>query len=102
MASKTKDATVNMVDNPPHYMQSENETIVEMILIFGWDAAIGYAKCAAWKYRARAPFKGNFEQDEKKTDWYVSIIPVLELRDLVELKKWLKARERNSKKSRRA
>lgn len=83
----------DMVNKPPHYTQSQNETIVEMVIMFGWDAVIGYVKCAAWKYRARAPYKGNLEQDQKKADWYVSVLDVLEKRDIFDLKTWLKVRE---------
>lgn len=93
----TKPVAHDMVNDPPHYTRSQNETIVEMVLVFGWDATIGYARCAAWKYRARAPYKGNLEQDQKKADWYVSVLDVLERRDLYDLKKWLKVREVGSR-----
>lgn len=93
MATKT-----DMVNNPSHYMQSTNETIVEMVYMFGFDSVIEYAKCAAWKYRARAAYKGHMEEDMKKADWYISVIDILQTRDMFELKRWLYRREKDAEK----
>jgi hypothetical protein len=62
---------IDMVNHPPHYnREGAMETIEEMILIFGKEAVISYCLCNAWKYRARALYK-NFEEDMKKSDWYL-------------------------------
>lgn len=57
--------------NPLHYQQAAMETIEEMIVVFGIDATIQYCRMTAWKYRARAPYKGEFEKDQAKADWYL-------------------------------
>lgn len=95
MATDKKD----MVNSPAHYMQGSNETIVEMVYMFGFDTVADYCKCAAWKYRARAPFKGNAEEDFKKADWYISAIDILEAHDILELKRWLWRREKEGVKN---
>ena len=60
------------VNHPAHYCrEGAMECIDEMILIFGVEETKSYCKLNAWKYRARAPFKGNMEQDMKKSDWYI-------------------------------
>lgn len=41
--------------NPEHYKQQVFETIDEMVIVFG----------------ARAMFKGNFELDMQKANWYL-------------------------------
>lgn len=61
----------DMVNQPPHYKQHAMECFDEMVKVFGVDAAIAYCKCAAWKYRYRAPYKGKFEEDNAKADWYL-------------------------------
>lgn len=61
----------DMVNEPPHYKQHAMECFDEMVQVFGVDAAIAYCKCAAWKYRYRAPYKGKFEEDNAKADWYL-------------------------------
>lgn len=61
----------DMVNEPPHYMQHAMQCIDEMVEVFGADAVIDYCKCAAWKYRYRAPYKGKFEEDNAKADWYL-------------------------------
>lgn len=60
------------VNHPPHYNQHKYETIDEMVTLFGVDAVIGFCICNAWKYRERAPYKGNAEEDNKKADWYLT------------------------------
>ena len=54
------DKQVDIVNDPPHYKQHEMECIDEMIIVFGVQAVIDYCKCAAWKYRYRAPYKHMF------------------------------------------
>ena len=83
----------DMVDNPSHYMQHEKECIIEMVILFGWEAVEGFCKCNAWKYRERAPYKGSQERDDKKADWYVACLEVVKLHDMSELVQWLEDRE---------
>lgn len=61
----------DMVNEPPHYRQHAMECFDEMVEVFGVEAAKSYCKCAAWKYRYRAPYKGKFEEDNAKADWYL-------------------------------
>lgn len=61
----------DMVNEPPHYRQHAMECFDEMVQVFGVDAAIAYCKCAAWKYRYRAPYKGKLDEDNAKADWYL-------------------------------
>ena len=60
------------INSPKHYKQHALESIDEMIIMFGKQAVIDFCKCNAWKYRYRADFKGNKEEDYKKADWYIS------------------------------
>lgn len=62
----------DLVNHPSHYTQGGMETIEEMELIFGAKAVIDYCLLNAWKYRARAPYKGNPEQDMDKANWYLN------------------------------
>lgn len=62
---------LDMVNNPPHYNVHAMECFCEMVEVFGLEAVIAYCKCAAWKYRYRAQYKGNPEQDNEKADWYL-------------------------------
>lgn len=78
----TEDEVVDSsVDHPSHYNQSTMETIVEMELIFGIDAVMDFCKLNAWKYRARAAYKGNPEEDMAKADWYLAKYKELYNRD---------------------
>lgn len=61
----------DMVNEPPHYKQHAMECFDEMVEVFGVEAVKAYCKCAAWKYRYRAPYKGKFEEDNAKADWYL-------------------------------
>lgn len=61
----------DMVNEPPHYMQHAMECIDEMVQVFGVEAVKSYCRCAAWKYRYRAPYKGKLEEDNNKADWYL-------------------------------
>ena len=60
------------INHPSHYTCREHECIEEMISVFGAHAVIDFCKCNAWKYRYRAGNKGNYDEDIKKSDWYVS------------------------------
>lgn len=68
----------DMVDQPPHYRQHAMECFDEMVAVFGVEAAKSYCKCAAWKYRYRAPYKGKFEEDNAKADWYLKKLSELD------------------------
>ena len=72
---------VDMVNDPPHYKQHEMECIDEMVVVFGVQAVIDYCKCAAWKYRYRAPYKHKFKIDNEKADWYLKKAKELESND---------------------
>ena len=69
---------MNNVDHPTHYNQYKFECIDEMVILFGVDAVIDFCKCNAWKYRERAPYKGNEKQDNAKADWYLSMAKQLQ------------------------
>lgn len=59
------------VNHPSHYNQNKFESIDEMMIIFGPKAVYCFCICNAWKYKSRALYKGNFEEDIKKADWYL-------------------------------
>lgn len=63
----------DVVKQPSHYKHGRFETIDEMLIVFGPQKTYDYCIIAAWKYRARAAYKGNFEQDMKKADEYLEI-----------------------------
>ena len=63
----------DVVKEPSHYKHGRFETIDEMIIVFGPQRTYDYCIIAAWKYRARAPFKGNPEQDMRKADEYLEL-----------------------------
>lgn len=67
---KPKD--VDMVNEPPHYTGHGIECIDEMILVFGKEAVMNFCLGNCWKYRYRAPYKGNAEQDMEKSRWYLN------------------------------
>lgn len=60
----------DMVNNPSHYKQNGTETIDMMEINFGTRALAIYCLLNTYKYRERASFKGNREQDIKKAEWY--------------------------------
>lgn len=60
-----------IVDDPNHYRTGTFEVIDEMVLAFGIDATINFCVLNAWKYRARAPYKGKLVQDLEKADRYM-------------------------------
>ena len=68
----------DMVNQPPHYKQHAMECFDEMVQVFGVLATMAYCKCAAWKYRYRAPYKGKFEEDNAKADWYLKKLSELD------------------------
>lgn len=75
----TKD-DVDMVNEPPHYKHGM-ECIDEMILVFGREAVMNFCLCNAWKYRYRAPYKGDIEENMEKSRWYLN--KCKELKDTV-------------------
>ena len=66
-----KNDDVDMVNKPPHY-EHGMECIDEMILVFGKEAAMTFCLLNCWKYRYRAPYKNNAEQDMQKSRWYLN------------------------------
>lgn len=74
----------DMVNEPPHYKQHAMECIDEMLSVFGVAAVMAYCKCAAWKYRYRAPYKGKFEEDNAKADWYLKKLSELDAASIFE------------------
>ncbi len=69
---------IDTVNNPKHYKQHMYETIEEMVILFGINNVITYCKICAYKYKARAPYKNNVEEDYAKADWYLSKVKELE------------------------
>lgn len=71
-------SSYDVVKEPEHYKHGDFETIDEMIIMFGLEATIMYCRINAWKYRARASYKGNFEQDMQKANTYLKFAYELE------------------------
>lgn len=69
-----------IVDQPDHYKHATFEVIDEMVIAFGIDATINFCILNAWKYRARAPYKGNMKQDMEKADRYIQYAHDLQLK----------------------
>lgn len=69
----------DVVNEPNHYKQGSFEVIDEMMLVFGIENTIQFCRMNAWKYRARAPFKGNMEQDMAKANRYLEMAASLEV-----------------------
>lgn len=63
----------DVVREPSHYKHGAFETIDEMIIAFGPGKTYDYCIMNAWKYRARAPFKGNPGQDMNKANMYLEL-----------------------------
>lgn len=83
--TKQEGATeLGMVNEHPHYRQHAVECFDEMVNVFGVKAAKAYCKCAAWKYRYSAPFKGKFEEDNAKADWYLKKLSELDAASIFE------------------
>lgn len=70
-----------MVNHPEHYNKTKYETIKEMEILFGKDAVKTFCKLTAYKYKSRAMFKGNADEDLKKADWYLKYLYDLECED---------------------
>lgn len=68
----------DVVNEPNHYKHGTFETIDEMVIVFGIEDTIKFCRMNAWKYRARAPFKGNTEQDMAKANCYLEMAAKLE------------------------
>lgn len=67
------------VENPEHYQNGIFETIDEMIIVFGPVKTYDFCILNAWKYRARALYKGHQEEDLMKSDQYLKMAK--EIRD---------------------
>ena len=63
----------DVVNEPPHYRNGKFEVIDEMLIVFGPQKTFDFCILNAWKYRARAPFKGNMEQDMDKANRYMEM-----------------------------
>ena len=72
------EAQTKAVNHPEHYKHGSFETIEEMLLLFSKEEVIAFCKINAYKYKARAPFKGNMDEDLKKADWYLAKVKELE------------------------
>lgn len=68
----------DVVNEPNHYKHGSFEVIDEMVIVFGIEDTIKFCRMNAWKYRARAPFKGNMEQDMAKANCYLEMAADLE------------------------
>lgn len=66
------------VNHPSHYTTGQFETIDEMRIVFGDEEVKSFCRLNAWKYKSRAMFKGNPEEDLKKADWYLEKLKELE------------------------
>lgn len=69
---KHQNSSHDPVNHPSYYTQNKFESIDEMMIAFGPEAVYHFCICNAWKYKNRAPYKGNFEEDMKKADWYLT------------------------------
>lgn len=65
--------TPDVVNEPAHYQHGTFEVIDEMLLVFGPQKTYDFCILNAWKYRSRAPYKGNTEQDMEKADRYMQM-----------------------------
>ena len=68
----TQEQIEKVVNNPSHYTKGAMECIDEMIMVFGSMAVYNFCVCNAWKYRARAQYKGKPEEDLAKANWYLN------------------------------
>lgn len=66
-------AIEDVVREPQHYQHGIFEVIDEMIIVFGVEATMQFCRMNAWKYRARAPYKGKMEQDMDKANRYLEM-----------------------------
>lgn len=72
-ADASEEGGSDVVNEPEHYQHGTYEVIDEMVLVFGVDATVTFCRLNAWKYRARAPYKGKFEEDMAKADRYLQM-----------------------------
>lgn len=63
----------DVVKEPSHYKHGRFEVIDEMLIAFGPQRTYDFCIMNAWKYRARAPYKGNMEQDMDKANRYLEM-----------------------------
>ena len=68
----------DVVREPDHYKQGSFEVIDEMVIVFGIENTIQFCRMNAWKYRARASYKGNAKQDMAKANRYLEMAAELE------------------------
>lgn len=59
------------VNHPPHYNQGPVECIDYIRQVLGLEGFIAYCRGNAIKYQHRAAYKGNFEEDLAKANWYM-------------------------------
>lgn len=76
--AEAKEVVEDVVNEPNHYKHGSFEVIDEMMLVFGIEDTIKFCRMNAWKYRARAPFKGNMEQDMAKANCYLEMAADME------------------------
>ena len=67
------DKAIDVVKEPGHYKQGTFEVIDEMLIVFGPQKTFDFCIMNAWKYRARAPYKGKMEQDMNKSHRYLEM-----------------------------
>lgn len=70
---RNENAVNDVVKEPAHYKQGRYEVIDEMLIVFGPQKTYDFCILNAWKYRARASFKGNAKQDMEKADRYLEM-----------------------------
>lgn len=70
--SNCKNQNHDTINHPSHYTKNKFESIDEMMIVFGPEVVYDFCICNVWKYKNRAPYKGNFEEDMKKADWYIT------------------------------
>ena len=58
------------VNHPKHYLQGGIEAIDVIQSRLTKEEFIGYLKGCKMKYDLRYPFKGKFEEDLQKSEWY--------------------------------
>lgn len=66
------------VDHPQHYGHGQFETIEEMRIMFGDEAVRSFCILNAYKYKARAQYKGNAKEDLRKANWYLNYVKNME------------------------
>lgn len=64
------------VNHPSHYCQGGIE-VIDVLEAFadhspGTNGFIEHCRMTAIAYMLRAPFKGNFQQDMEKAQWYIN------------------------------